>query len=352
MKFWNMAWTVFPAILALAACGGGGGGSTGQNQQPQFSRATAASASGATVRNSANRSATNLPRFGSVTQSSNAGSVAGVTGDAASTSFNGRHVRLTIRRADGSRLSFNGATDRVASETYDAILPGHTFRGDAMLKETATSVSAALTYTNWNNADSNDYLAGGYWIHVEGSVSPPAVTGAEIGSFVDGPELRGTPTLRQTGTATYTGLAAGAYLYQSSQGTQLGEASGIATLQANFGTNTISGCIGCIGGVVVTGVAVDSAGRATDFLGVPVPARLRMGAAPIQSNGRFQARNVSLERDDARVTSSSGSWGGRFSTRPAQNGDPRLAGGTAGARWTESTGAQGVITSAWYAVKQ
>ena len=337
----------------LTACGGGGGGSsqTGQAPQPQFSREAATTTNSQAIQSAGNSAATNLPRFGSVTQSSNAGSVAGVTGDAASTSFNGREARLTIRRTDGSRLSFNGATDRVGSLVYDPILPGHTFRGDAMLKETATSVSVAAVYTNWNNADPTDYLAGGYWMHVTGSTSPPAVTGAEIGAFVDGPELRGPSTRPTTGRATYTGSAAGFYAYRSTQNVQIGEFGGVASLTADFGANTISGCIGCNGGVNVSGIDVDTSGRVTEFVNVNVPVRVRMSPASIGGDGTFRNQRVSLERDDATVTSTSGSWGGRFSTIQS-GGEPRLVAGTAGARWTEATGAQGVFAGAWYAVKR
>ena len=340
------------AALVLAACGGGGGTSTGQAPQPQFSRATAASTNPQTVQDAANRAVGNLPRFGSVTQSSNAGVVAGITGDAASASFDGRNARLTIQRTDGSRLSFNGATDRFDSVSYTPIVPGYSFRGDGMLKQTAASVSIAAVYINWNNSDPNDYLAGGYWMHVEGRVFPPAVTGAEIGAFVDSPELRSAPTLPVTGTATYAGQAGGFYAYRSGRGAEIGEFNGVASLTADFSTNTISGCIGCNGGVNVSGVAADTSGQTSTFEDVDVPVRLRMSAASILGDGTFRNQSVSLERDDATVTSTSGSWGGRFSTIQDSAGDPRLVAGTAGAEWTESTGAQGVFAGAWYAVKQ
>ena len=347
------ALAVLAGALSLTACGGGGGGSTGQApQQPQFSRATAASTNSATVQNAGKSAAGNLPRFGSVTQSSNAGAVAGITGDATSVSFDGRNARVTIRRTDGSRLSFNGATDRFDSVSYAPIIPGYSFRGDAMLKETATSVSLAAVYTNWNNSNPNDFLAGGYWMHVTGRVSPPVITGAEIGAFVDGPELRGPSTQPVTGTASYSGQTGGFYAYRSAQGVEIGEYGGLASFTADFGANTISGCIGCNGGVDVSGVAADTSGRTYEFEDVNVPVRLRLAAASIQNDGTFRNRRVSLERDDATVTSTSGSWGGRFSTIQTAANDPRLVAGTAGATWTEATGAEGVFAGAWYAVKR
>ena len=353
MKIRISALALLAGALSLAACGGGGGGSTSEAPQPQFSRSTAAVTDSPTIQNAGRSVAGNLPRFGSVTQSSNAGTVAGVTGDAASVSFDGRNARITIRRTDGSRLSFNGARDRFDSVSYAPIIPGYSFRGDAMLKQTLTSVSAAAVYTNWNNSDPSDYLAGGYWMHLTGRVIPPAVTGAEIGAFVDGPELRGPSARPVTGTASYTGLAGGFYAYQSAQSAQIGNFIGSASLTADFGANTISGCVGCNGGVDVSGAAADASGRAYTFEDVNVPARIRMSAAAIQSDGTFRNRRVTLERDDATVTSTSGSWGGRFSTlQTAAANDPRLVAGTAAATWTESTGAEGVFAGAWYAVKR
>ena len=48
-------------------------------------------------------------------------------------------------------------------------------------------------------------------MHFEGDFTVPSVTGAEIGAFVDGPELSGSATLPSLGTASYSGPAAGLY---------------------------------------------------------------------------------------------------------------------------------------------
>ena len=280
------------------------------------------------------RAVGNLPRFGSVTQSSNAGVVAGITGDAASASFDGRNARLTIQRTDGSRLSpFNGATDRFDSVSYTPIVPGYSFRGDGMLKQTAASVSIAAVYINWNNSDPNDYLAGGYWMHVEGRVFPPQLQAPRSApSWIarncaarqrcPSPERRPMPVRQAVSTPTDRVGAP-----------KSGNLNGLASLTADFSTNTISGCIGCNGGVNVSGVAADTSGQTSTFEDVAVPVRLRMSAASILGDGTFRNQSVSLERDDATVTSTSGSWGGRFSTIQDSAGDPRLVAGTAGAEW-------------------
>ena len=345
-------------LLFLAACGGGGNGSTsntGPDRSPSpnmLSLSDAQIAGQSQSRAAAAEAAGNLPSFGSVTQSSNAGSVAGTTGDAASSSFDGRDVRVTVRRADGSRLSLDSASARVATkEDHEPIVPGYSYRRHGLLDYTDSSVSIAAVYVNWNDRDSSDYLAGGYWIHFDGSVDPLRVDGAEMGAFVDGPELSGAPNLPVRGTASYRGEAGGFYGYAFASGTEIGEFAADAELSADFSSNTISGCIGCNGGVTVWGVRVSSTDQAYEFDDETVPVRLRLGQATFGSDGTFRNRNVSLERDDATVTSTTGSWGGRFSNIPDGTGDPRLAAGTAGAEWTETGGARGAFVGAWYGIK-
>ena len=345
------------ALLTLAACGGGGGGGTASNGGPDSPTFTppdsptltdARSANGSAARSAGAEAATNLPSFGSVTQSTNAGSVAGISGDAASTEFDGRNVRVTIQRTDGSQLAFDGATDRIGGEPHRPVLPGYSYRSDALLTSTATTLSVAAVYTNWNNADSTDYLAGGYWMHLEGRTDTLEITGADIGAFVDGPELSGAPTLPRLRTARYLGRAGGVYAYEAGRSTEVGEFDTDAQLTANFTSNTISGCLGCVEDVTIWGVETDANGNASEFGDVTVPVRLRLGETPIDPNGSFRAPNVRLERDDRTVTDTDGSWGGQFSNIPVQTGEPRLVAGTAGAEWTEADGSVGVFVGAWF----
>ncbi len=339
------------AFLALSACGGGGGGGdTGTAPSVTLTRAEAQSANPSVVRNAGALVAGNLPNFGSVTQSANVGDVAGVSGDAASASFNGRDTRVTVRRVDGSQLALDTATHRIGRVPYDPVLPGYSYRGDLLLTYTGSSATLAAVYTNWNNVDPTDYLAGGYWLHLNGRTNPLMITGAEAGSFVDGPEISGSPTLPRLGTATYQGDAGGLYVYQSSRESEVGEFTGDMRLTANFVSNTISGCMGCRKLSVSGGHTDHATGRLTAFSGVSVPARLRLGATPIASDGTFAGRNVTFERDDVAVTSSSGSWGGRFSNIPTGTGDPRLAAGTGAAEWTDVNGGQGAAVGAWFGV--
>ena len=347
------------AALLLVSCGGGGGGggspSTpgGGDQAP--TRSDVQSANPGAARTAAAQAATNLPAFGSVTQSSNRG-VAGVTDDAASASFDGRNVSLTVRRKDGSRFSLNGATDRFGSVPGSSTVPGHSFRGDGLLTHTDTSLSLAAVYVSWDNTDPTDYLAGGYWMHAAGSTVPLNITGIEIGAFVDGPELSGAPTVTKLGTATYTGSAGGLYAYRygstrddvPSGSIEIGEFGADASLTANFGAGTISGCLGCNGGATVSGVGTAPNGQTFAFIDVVIPARVRLGATPIGNAGSFRGTNVSVEITGTTVTGTNGSWGGRFSTVSDADGDPRVAAGTAGADWREADGSQGSFVGAWY----
>ncbi len=311
----------------------------------------ARSVNGSAARSAGTQAATNLPSFGSVTQSTNTGSIAGISGDAASTSFDGRNVRVRIQRTDGSHLAFDGATDRIDSASLPPIVPGYSYRGDALLTSTATTLSVAAVYTNWNNSDPTDYLAGGYWLHLDGRTDPLEITGADVGAFVDGPELSGVPTIPSLGTARYSGRAGGLYAYESARFAEVGEFEADARLTANFASSTISGCLGCVEGVTVWGVATDANGQTSEFGDETVPVRLRLGETAIGSTGNFRNRNVRLEGDDRTVTHTDGSWGGQFSNVPTQTGEPRLVAGTAGAEWTEADGSRGAFVGAWFGTR-
>ena len=348
------------AMLVLSGCGGGGGSASGGPKSPGGdpvsppaaptapTLADALSANPREVRGAAELAALRQ-RY---PQSSQAGNIAGVTGDAARASFDGRHVSVTVRRANGSSLAFNSASHSRSSTEYGRILTGYSLprrhRGDELLTYTDTSVTVASVYTNWNDTDPTDYLAAGYWMHLKGRVDPLMITGAEIGAFVDGPEIRGAPPeLPLSGSAAYIGRAEGFYGFEyggaQAGASVIGKSITDVRLDVSFYSNTISGCIGCNGGISVRGV---SSGGSTQAFTVPV--RLRLQATTIKADSTFED-NVRLERDDATVTSSSGSWGGRFSNK-SHSGNPRLAAGTAGAKWAESDGSRGVAVGAWVGI--
>lgn len=293
------------AVLTLSACGGSDGSLGPVMFSPDPTAPTigdAQTANPTATRGAAEKAANNLPQFGSVTQSSNGGSVSGITTDAASTSFNGQDVSLTVTRQDGSTLRLDSATDTYENLTYafSSPVPSHT-----------------------------------------------------------GPELSGNPVLPSLGTASYAGPAAGLYAYQYgsdrsgiAQGSaEIGEYSATATFMADFNTNTISGCIGCVGRITVAGIGVSPTGETLPFENT-VSARVRLGATAFGSDGDFRSRNLSVEMDGRTVTDTSGSWGGQFSNIQDAASNPRLAAGTTGADWTESDGSRGAFVGAYVGAAQ
>ncbi len=156
------------------------------------------------------------------------------------------------------------------------------------------------------------------------------------------------------GTATYAGSAAGLYGYRYGRshsgvpnGTHaIGEYAGEASLTANFAARTISGCIGCSGDVIVSGIAVTPSGETVSF-NDQTSAKVLLGAASFDSGGVFRSRNVAVQLLGRTVTQTSGSWGGRFSTIDDFAGYPRSVAGTTGAEWNESDGSKGVLVGAW-----
>ncbi len=333
--------------FALAACGGGGGApaktATPAPADPtpaptEADRNSVRTADSGKTLESARRAADSLPRFGSVTQSTNR-DANGITTDRARAAFNGAGVAVTVTRADGSTLTLD-SSDSVHSESLPAGVfripgPARTARAwlTANIADRAATVSRLAVTTA--NGDSNDWLAGGYWLHIAGQnllATAPTVTRADMGAFVDGPELRSPPNLPTTQLAHYEGMGAGAYATRYGSGftaagvapgsTEIGEFTGTTTLTASFADNTISGCFGCKGNLLFTGVFEDGAtGAQRTFEDVPTDYQLRLGAAQIESNGTFRTNDVTLSSATVRqaglgFTEQGGSWGGRFSNIP------------------------------------
>ena len=116
--------------FALAACGGGGTPKPEAQAQPQpeqpapetpapapadptpapteADRNSVRTADSGKTLESARRAADSLPRFGSVTQSTNR-DANGITTDRARAAFNGAGVAVTVTRADGSTLTLDSS---------------------------------------------------------------------------------------------------------------------------------------------------------------------------------------------------------------------------------------------------
>ena len=361
------------SLLALAACGGGGSGDSpqinmsGQLQPPPAPQAPVLTVDrvqtanpGATT-SAAEQAANNLPAFGSVTQSSNGGSVSGITTDAASTSFDGSNVQLTVRREDSSSLHLDSATHRVGSSSEASSIPGHsTIRGDVLLDYTNASASIAVVFTSWDNDDPTDYLAGGYWIHATGDFGAFAVANIELGAFVDGPEIDGPPTLPISGSATYQGPTQGLYaqlwgtddLPVPQGSTEIGLFAATVDLTADFGANTISGCVGCTGSIDTAGVFTNASTGEVLETSDTSEIEVRLGPASLNSDGSFRNSPVSVSAPNVTVTQTTGSWGGKFSNSQDAAGDPRLIAGTYGGHAVTSGETELVFVGAYYGLKQ
>ena len=336
--------------LALAGCGGGGGGNVRPSDDmtpapPPTTLSTddakrIVASSGLTA---AQRVAAATPRFGSVTQSTN--------NARASTTFSGE-PRLVVNIAQGGgSISLDTARHTLLYDLDMSSVTGRDYAQAVVLTHSASSLTLGLVATDWASDDLTDYLAGGYWIHATGDIYNGEVSVAEMGAFVDGPEIRGTPDLPALGTATYNGIAAGLYAArygtdaQVPQGThELGEFFGDLSLTADFGAKRISGRVDNIN---LSYVSETPDGRVYVSVDEPHDYAINLGAASFGSNGRFTGNDVTVTHPFI-IARSSGSWGGKFSTVDDRAGSPRLTAGTFGATGTTSGGSTSSLVGAFY----
>ncbi len=237
--------------LTLTACVGGGGGSAGGSTAFAIDAADIQAADPEKVKDSAANAASSLPRFGSVTQSTNR-NVAGVTTDAAEATFDGDNLTVRIAREDESRLTFGTAgavedTGVLADEFFR--IPGvpRSYRSWGIVSASNDRVTLSRVAATWADGDTTDWAAGGYWLHLTGDLQSRTVTGAEVGAFVDGPELDLTdpPDMPIQGTARYEGTVAGAYAatwgtdLPSPGSVEVGEFTSTIELTADFSAQNI-----------------------------------------------------------------------------------------------------------------
>ena len=162
-----------------------------------------------------------------------------------------------------------------------------------------------------------------------------------------------------TGTASYRGRAAG--LYAAEYGTdatvppgsaEIGEFSGSADLTADFGANTIRGCVGCSDRIRLSGVARDGATGEVAGFDVLSDYRVEFGATALdRGDATFQGTGVTLSHPDIQVVSS-GHWAGQFSNRPDSAGDPRAVAGAFGGQAATAGGSRAVFVGAFAAGKR
>lgn len=342
---------IVAGIISLVGCGGGNG-----NVGPPAREVTPRSITGVSAANLdrsqkvINQVAISLPlpNRGGVTQSSSHG-ISGITDDAVSTTFDGSNLTVTVNRQDGSSLRLDSATDTVPGSTLigPSPIPGHSQRAWGLARTSDDSVSIGAVGVSSHDANPNDYLSLGLWMHVTGDVE--MVTGMEIGAFVNGPEISSAADVPVLGSATYHGAASGLGVqrmgtegveYGVPEGTALiGGYDGSLELVADFEARHISGVID---EMYVTGVAVTPDGQEEAFEGAN-PTVIHLHPLAIDSNGTFRGENVTVTHPLYTIVASEGSWGGRFSTIDDAYGNPRLVAGTHGFSWTSSGGTEGAF---------
>ena len=314
------------AIAFLAACGGGG-------PDPNASRVTPAgiyTPNAPRLVEAGRRAAVSEPGFGSVFQSAGV-NVAAVRSAGITRRADGSFT-TEIRRADGSRTALNSADHLFASAPV--VSPAsRAAEGVTLLDYGAGYVTlAGGTVDHDPNDFFGDWIAGGYWLHIEGDWRNGGVEGVEIGAVVDGPEISRPATVPGIGTASYRGVAGGIYGIAAGSdavapgASQVGDYEGVFTARADFGAGTVSGRIDSLR---LTGVTVHPDGRTDVFEDDPDRTVLTLVPGRIGTDGRAAGR-VLIASPDFEIASQSGSWGARLSAVEDRYGAPRGIAGTHG----------------------
>lgn len=345
-------------LLALSACVHDGGEddtspTTGEMDAPTDTLDELRDANAAEILDVTVQAALSPPQFrsGGVVQSAGGG-LAGVSG--VSTTFDGTDLTIAISREDGSALTLNSGSDlSEGSDPFVSPIAGHSARSWVLFEPATDGMSIAVATVTANDSDAADYLTAGHWMHIAVDVDEFGFTGAETGAFVDGPELSlsSSPRLPGQGTASYSGLASGAYgvLHGTDTGVTPGSMeSGMfhstIELTADFAADTIFGCVGCRDGFALFGTLQDpDTGEETEVEIANSGYTLHLDPTNFDSDGTFLGQQMRLEHPDISIASTEGAWGGRFSNMADSAGDPRLLAGTFGAEATSAGGSEGAF---------
>ena len=275
--------------------------------------------------------------------------------------FDGEVLSVRMTDRDENEYTMNTADDSIAQHEYISVIPGHTGQTWLMIKPEPQHTQMAYTVVSWDNDNPTDYLAGGWWLLFPGRPDRLDPWEAEVNrAFVDGPEIdiNSPPDLPVQGTATYTGLSGGLYqyIYGSNSPDLAGEYSlvefeGPATFTADFSNQTLQGCIGCTGEIMVQQAHLSEPISNIDALQAnPAGYELHFGPGPYNPDGTFEHGILSVRHSTREVTSSSGVFGGQFSNRPNSDGNPRLVTGIYQSDFREADGGRGRFTGLFNAV--
>ena len=350
--------------LAMTACGGGGGSGIRPDPSPEptssdlTSDAVVYTADPGATGEAAQRAATALPRHGSVTQSDSV-DVSGVSADAAQVTVNDGTIGLTVTRDDGSSFNVNSDDHAYASVSIprSETVSGNEGAAVGMIDITDDAATLVAIGAEWEPGY-GEWFAIGLWLHLEGDIEDGSIRGVEVGAFVDGPEIDGIPSLPSAGTATYSGPADGLYAGEYGTDTEVPQGSqavgtyiGDLTLVADFGAGPGGTIGGHIDNIEIEEYVVTPSGSVTYYTDI-TDYRAELGAIPIDSDGSFSGRTVSVTNPEFDITSSEGAWGGKFSTIADGNGDPRLVAGTHGGNFATAGGTEVTFIGAFYGVTE
>ena len=290
------------------------------------------------------------PQFGSVAQNFYTAGLAPVRD--VSTSFNGDRFTINVTRQNGS--AFNVDTDRDLVFHLSAYTPSQNSITNRpavegiIVAESAGRYTAGAAFIEWDNTDFTNYLAAGYWLHVDTNTQA-----AEMGAFIDGTDFDMAASIPSLGTATYTGRTGGVYVAQGGSDAEVmgaieeGEYTSDLSLTANFQTMTIGGQADNVDLYNVNLVLPDGttffdpAAEATTY-------RVDFAPSPIMSNGTFTGNDITVTSQDYNVDTTTGTWGGQFSNVNDGDGNPRAVAGTNAVYFNTTGGSEAIFTGAFY----
>lgn len=231
----------------------------------------------------------------------------------------------------------------------------HMLREWLLFEYSGSNTSAARVVLSQHREVPGDYLTAGHWMCLEGDLDTKSVANAEVGAFVDAPELAGTPQLPAEGTFLYTGYATGMYLTYYGPGREIfgppffeglkegGDFSGPISFQVDFTNGVVEACLGCVENMEFTAIQLDPEGNQAPFYNFGTTHSMAFSPIQLQQDGTFQGKNLKSPIADSfigdiplrsllpYVVENDSTWGGRFSSLPAADDDtgaPRLVAGT------------------------
>ena len=303
----------------------------------------------------AHSAAVEKPDFGNIKQTlgNNVSPVSEVTLAFDETTF---ESVVTVTRSNSSQLVFD-TTEDISDIVINpsTSLSGREGKDELVRYETDTEIALARVITAWNPDDLGEWMSGGYWIYGVLEPDTAELSGAEVGAFIDGPELSGTVSLPDSGRATYRGFGAGYYTAESGkagvfeEGTlTMGEYWGSLVLTADFGAEAMT-IHGSVSDLQVNGYAHTPSEPGVAFSQEPVGGQMRLNAATFSPDGTAVG-SVSIIGKN--VVRSDGIWGVALSSVPDDFGNPRAVAGTSSATYTRRGGSEIILIGVLYGLSE